>query len=159
MAEPKNWDFLDSKPLITRGDKRKRTSLIVVHCADTYADQKVSAKDIHQWHLRRGWSGIGYHLFIPRHDPIERGRALELQGAHVSGYNSVSVGVCLAGGRGKDGEPENNYTPYQMVMLERILRYLQQQYPDAKIVGHNDLSDIKACPCFDVAEFCKRHNI
>ena len=34
---------------------------IVVHCT---ASKGGDAADVNQWHLERGWSGIGYHAVI-----------------------------------------------------------------------------------------------
>jgi N-acetylmuramoyl-L-alanine amidase len=34
---------------------------IVIHCADTFADMDIGAKEIDQWHRQRGWSEIDYH--------------------------------------------------------------------------------------------------
>ena len=37
---------------------------IVIHCSDTPNGRPNTAADIHQWHLARGWSGVGYHYGI-----------------------------------------------------------------------------------------------
>ena len=39
--------------------KRNKTNRIILHHAQT---KTCSVEDIHQWHLKKGWSGIGYHF-------------------------------------------------------------------------------------------------
>ncbi len=80
--------------------KRESTDHIVVHCSATKPSQDVGASEIRQWYLDRGLSNIGYHLVIRRDGPVENGRPLSNVGAHVRGYNRVSIGICLSGGMG-----------------------------------------------------------
>lgn len=134
--------------------KRKKTEWIVIHCAATPPDMEVTAKMIDQWHRDRGWDGIGYHYVIRRDGVIEGGRPLEAQGAHVKGYNAVSVGICLAGGMSKDmKKAEKNYTDKQWDSLKQLVMQLHGVWPMAHIVGHHDLFSGKECPCFDVKEW------
>ncbi|MBU2713934.1 N-acetylmuramoyl-L-alanine amidase [Zooshikella harenae] len=115
---------------------------LVVHCADTPNDRDVTAEDIHQWHIQRKWAGIGYHRVIRRNGVIEQGRPEYWEGAHVKGYNSTSLGVCLIG--------RDQFTDAQMQSLERVLRDWKVKYPNADICGHCDLDPHKTCPNFDV---------
>lgn len=143
--------------------ERKETRFIVVHCSATAPHQDIGASDINDWHKARGFKGIGYHRVIRRDGSLEYGRKTADVGAHVKGYNRVSVGVCLVGGIDAAGNAENNFTPRQMRRLQVVLAGLQQTYPDAEILGHRDLSPdldgdgkverhewLKECPCFDV---------
>lgn len=131
--------------------QRKRTDYIVVHCADTPATMDIGAKEIDRWHREQGWLKIGYHLVIRRNGEVEKGRDLDEPGAHVQGYNHLSVGICLVGGMNatKTGG-EDNFTEAQWASLKSVLRDLKQKYPQALIVGHHDLNPSKECPCFDV---------
>ena len=131
---------------------RNKTTHIVVHCADTYATMDIGAAEIRKWHVdERGWSDIGYHKVIRRDGTIEDGRDMNVSGAHAAGYNAVSVGVCLVGGRGKNNEAENNFTPQQFESLTEVLEELRGLYPDTEVLGHRDLPDVqKECPAFDV---------
>ena len=54
-----------------------------------------------------------------RDGTVEDGRDINVSGAHAAGFNSVSVGVCLVGGRGKDNKAENNFTEAQMASFKR----------------------------------------
>lgn len=77
---------------------RHRTDYLVVHTAETYHDQDVSAADINRWHINQGWACIGYHRVIRRDGTIEQGRPDDAIGAHVKAHNFNTWGVCLAGG-------------------------------------------------------------
>jgi N-acetylmuramoyl-L-alanine amidase len=131
---------------------RSKTELIIIHCADTYETMEIGASDIRKWHVEeRGWSDIGYHKVIRRDGTVEAGRDIDVSGAHASGHNSVSVGVCLVGGRGENDEAENNFTPQQFKSLASVIDELLASYPDSEVLGHRDLPDVqKECPAFDV---------
>lgn len=142
---------------------RKETKYIVVHCSDTKASQDIGAAEIKSWHTSpppagRGWSDIGYALVIRRSGAAEAGRDADHDGdtfddigAHVAGYNAKAVGVCMVGGKGSDGKPQNNFTKEQFATLARVVRQLKQRFPQAEVVGHRDIPGVaKDCPCFDV---------
>lgn len=95
---------------------------------------------IHQWHLARGWKGIGYHFVIRMNGEIEEGRPHWAQGAHVKGYNHLSIGIALAGNF-ETHEP----TPEQISSLVELIFYLWETYPDAKVVAHRHLA-ATLCP-------------
>ena len=125
-------------------------NLFVIHCADTYATMDIGVKEIDAWHRKRGWTGIGYHYVIRRNGIVETGRQENIIGAHAEGFNSNSIGICYAGGKGTDGRPEDNRTPTQKESLLKLIAELHAKYPGAKVVGHHDLNPGKACPCFNV---------
>ena len=128
---------------------------IVIHCADTKPEMKVDAARIKRWHLKRGWSDIGYHFVIKRNGVIEQGRdrdndgdVLEEVGAHVRGFNSNSIAICWIGGY--DGI--DNRTDEQNTSMETLVKLLHEVYPKAVILGHRDFPNVaKSCPSFDVS--------
>lgn len=132
---------------------RKQTKYIVIHCAATPPNMDVGALEIRSWHIRQGWADIGYHFVIRRDGAIESGRPLKEVGAHVKGYNSVSVGICLVGGAdkaGPAGKAQNNFTPQQWASLRYAVQKLLDQYPGCEVLGHRDFPGVtKACPSFD----------
>lgn len=133
---------------------------IVVHCAATPAGKPFRAADIDRWHRERGWSGIGYHYVICLDGSIEPGRELEEAGAHVAGHNANSIGICLIGGVDASGKPANTFNARQFDALELVLRGLKARWPLAKILGHRDFPGVaKACPSFDVREWCAARSI
>lgn len=132
----------------------------MVHCADTPPSMDIGAKEIRDWHLAKGWQDIGYHFVIRRDGTLETGRPQDSVGSHVKGYNGVSVGICLVGGRASHGtEAETNFTLEQMSTLVDCIHRLRKAYPDAAVVGHNQLNPGKACPSFDVPSFLSAHTI
>lgn len=140
---------------------RKSTKYIVIHCADTYERMDIGASEIRKWHVdERGWSDIGYHKVIRRDGTIEAGRDIDMSGAHAAGVNSVSVGVCLVGGRGEDDNAENNFTPQQFDSLTEVITELKEKYPQAEVLGHRDLPDVqKQCPAFDVRSWLNEQTV
>lgn len=137
---------------MTTYKNRSETLFIVVHCAATPPSLDVDAKMIDRWHRAKGWNGLGYARVIKRDGTIEQGRPDNAVGAHVEGFNTSSVGICLAGGVAADGKtPENNFTPDQFMSLLVVLKELTEAYPKAEVQGHRDFPGVKkACPSFDV---------
>ena len=136
---------------------RRETTALVVHCAATTPTQDIGAAEIRKWHVEeRGWSDIGYHYVIRRNGTVETGRPVTDVGAHVAGYNSETVGICLVGGINERGDPDANYTDAQWNSLHGLLVALRVRYPHARICGHRDFPNVlKACPSFDVASWAR----
>ncbi len=133
---------------------RMDTNFIVIHCSATRADQHVTVEDIRRWHVvDNGWSDIGYHWIIDRNGKIHHGRNAQAQGAHVKGHNHESVGICLIGGIDENGNPEDNYTSAQWLMLEMLVETLELRYPQAMVVGHYFFTPYKTCPNFIVEDW------
>lgn len=122
---------------------------IIVHCSATKASQRVTVKDIDEWHRKRGFDCIGYHFVVYQDGTVHLGRKSEVAGAHVTGKNANSIGVCYIGGLDENGKAADTRTDEQKRALIDLLTELKTQYPDATIHGHREFS-AKACPCFDV---------
>ena len=121
---------------------------IIVHCSATFPDQVVTVADITRWHRQLGWKTIGYHFLITLAGEIQEGRPIEEIGAHCTGHNANSIGVCYAGGVAADGKPTDTRNEAQKQALLVLLKQLKEQFPNAVIHGHRDFAQ-KACPCFD----------
>lgn len=129
---------------------------IVIHCSATNPLHDIGVVEIDSWHRKRGFKKVGYHYVIRRSGAIDTGRKESEPGAHVQGYNSRSIGICVVGGVNSANEPEANYTPAQYDSLSRLVEQLTFRYPDAEVLGHRDFPGVnKACPCFDVREWWK----
>lgn len=136
------------KPLIPA-----RVAFLVVHCSATRPSQDFDVGDIRRMHLQRGFFDVGYHFVIKRDGTVQEGRPLDRQGAHAERFNHLSVGVCMIGGVSERdvNVAEDNFTPAQFAALKRVLADLRTKFPQAEIVGHRDLPNVKkACPSFDV---------
>jgi N-acetyl-anhydromuramyl-L-alanine amidase AmpD len=114
---------------------------IVIHCSESPNGREDTAEDIHRWHKEKGWDGIGYHYVIERKGKLVSGRPEYWQGAHASGHNKNSLGICLIG--------TDEFNVDQFSILDNLLRKLKIKYPGVKIIGHNEVS-IKTCPGFNV---------
>lgn len=147
----KTWEALQNGDTGLLKSKRKITE-IIVHCTATPEGKDYTIKDITAWHKQRGFSTIGYHYVVYRDGSVHTGRDVNVAGAHCTGHNAHSIGVCYVGGLAKDGKtPKDTRTNVQKASLEILLRKLRTLYPTAKIYGHNTFS-VKACPCFDVTK-------
>lgn len=162
----------------------RNITLIVIHCSASPNEDSLfrgslgqpgfttPIKTIDDWHAARGFQrdeqarrffnpdlvAIGYHYVIYRNGVTVTGRRELEMGAHVKGFNQKSLGLCLIG--------TDQFTPEQWQTLRDLVTLLQKRYPDARIVGHRDLSPdrngngvvepgewTKTCPGFSVAEW------
>lgn len=145
IVGPRTWNVLNG----SAGPITRHISEIIVHCSATPEGKDFTVAQIRQWHLARGFRDIGYHYVIYRDGSIHTGRALAITGAHCTGHNTHSIGVCYIGGCAADGKtPKDTRTQAQRVALTSLLRRLKAQFPNARIYGHKDFAN-KACPCFD----------
>ena len=80
----------------------RKINKIIIHCTATPENRPHDVADITRWHLARGFNTIGYHYLIHIDGRIEKGRPIEKQGAHCSGQNRNSIGICYVGGMTKD---------------------------------------------------------
>ena len=134
-------------------EPRSKTDYIVIHCAATKPSMDVGVDTIRDWHVNgNGWRDIGYHLVIRRDGSVEKGRDINDSGAHAAGYNSKSIGLCLVGGMAEDNSAEDNFTAQQWTSLLATVKELEVDYPSAKVIGHNEISE-KECPSFDVQKW------
>jgi len=140
--------------------KRSRRTIteIIVHCTATPEGKDYTVDDIRRCHTMpvskggRGWSDIGYHYIIYRDGTLHEGRDVDVSGAHCTGHNSHSIGVCYVGGCATDGKtPKDTRTEEQNTSLLSLLVDLRRFYPTAKIHGHRDFA-AKACPSFDATK-------
>lgn len=129
----------------------RQINKIVVHCSATPEGKDFTVDTIRDWHINgRGWKDIGYHYVIYRDGSIHKGRPEEQIGAHVTGHNSDSIGICYIGGVASDGKtPKDTRTEAQKASLIKLLKELKAKYPRAEIFGHRDFTNLKACPSFD----------
>lgn len=133
MIHQTNLAFSES--LVTR----TKTSLIVLHHSEVTSPHTVY--DVHKWHQKKGWAGIGYHYFISKDGNIYEGRPLDTVGAHTYGYNKESIGVCFEGNFNK--EKVSDLQIDASIMLLAILSLAHNNIP---IKCHRELVPTKMCP-------------
>jgi len=143
----------------------RRIDYIVIHCSATKPSADIGAEEIRRWHSDpppkgNGWRDIGYHYVIRRSGQVEPGRPPREIGAHVSGYNSYSLGICLVGGLNASGKAENNFLPAQWAALKTLVADLKQKFPRAEIKGHRDFPGVrKDCPCFEAQAWARNQGL
>ena len=131
----------------------RKINKIIIHCTATPEGREHDVADIRRWHLKRGFNDIGYHYLIHIDGTVEEGRPLNKQGAHCSGENKGSIGLCYVGGMSKDmKKAKDTRTQAQKDSLIKLMHELIYKYnKDMTIHGHNEYSN-KACPSFNVQE-------
>jgi len=131
----------------------RKIDKIIIHCSATPEGRPHDVADITRWHLQRGFSTIGYHYLIHLDGTIETGRPIERMGAHTTGENRNSIGICYVGGMTKDmKKAKDTRTPEQKDSLIKLMHELIYKYnKDMTIHGHNEFAN-KACPSFIVKE-------
>lgn len=120
---------------------------IILHCSASRNGEPVDISIIRQWHLARGFLGVGYHLVIQPDGSVQKGRDLTEQGAHVTGENNDSIGVCLIG--------NDRFTKDQFRSLAIQLNLVQStcKIPYWALYGHYQFPSAKGktCPNMDMA--------
>ena len=133
----------------------RKINKIIIHCAATPEGKDYTVEQIRQWHTTpkpkgNGWRDIGYHFVIYRDGSVHAGRPIEQIGAHTSGYNANSIGICYIGGCAKDGKtPKDTRTEAQRSALVKLVAELRTKVPGATVHGHTEFAN-KACPSFNV---------
>jgi len=124
---------------------------IIIHCTATKEGRSTTVAEVTNWHKDRGFVTIGYHYLIGLNGEIWTGRPVEQVGAHCTGQNANSIGVCYVGGLDGDLQPKDTRTAEQKESLVRLVGELKERYPAATVHGHREFAN-KACPCFDVSK-------
>ena len=131
---------------------RSKTNVIVLHHA---AAKVCTAKQVDSWHKGNGWTGIGYHFFVRKDGSIYRGRPEWAVGAHASGHNSDTIGICAEG----NYDEEKAMPDAQKTAIKELLRYLKCKYPAAVLKRHSDVC-ATGCPgkCYPYNEIKKYYD-
>ena len=139
-------------------EPRSSTEYLVVHCSATKPSMDIGLREIKRWHVDdNGWRDVGYHYIIRRNGEVELGRSNRDTGAHAAGYNHKSISLCMVGGMAEDNSAENNFTAQQWTALLDLVKQIKVDYPEADIIGHNEISE-QEWPSCDVQKW-KEQNL
>ncbi|MCL2651899.1 MAG: N-acetylmuramoyl-L-alanine amidase [Candidatus Azobacteroides sp.] len=141
---------------------------LVIHCTATPEGREVSSEDIRRWHLSappagRGWKQVGYtdmfHLDGSRERLVDNNEDNKVDPWEitngVAGINNVSRHIVYVGGTAKDGKTaKDTRTAMQRRAMEKYVLDFVRRFPDTKVAGHNRFA-AKACPSFDVSQWCR----
>jgi N-acetylmuramoyl-L-alanine amidase len=113
---------------------------IVIHTAahgNIDNNYDTTAKQINDWHIANGWSGIGYHFVIRFDGIVEFGRPISKSGAHAKGLNEKSIGICMSG----NGD-FHDFTIAQYQSLIKLCLDLMKTYNInvENVIGHRELN-------------------
>lgn len=117
--------------------------VVIHHTANS--NPKWGVKECHESHLNRGWIGIGYNYFLEQDGMIYYGRSdvkRDYIGAHVAGYNSTSIGICLDGNYSMHVPTAKN-----LDQTARITAYILRRYNlSAMAIRYHCELQAKDCP-------------
>lgn len=149
IVGPATWKSLLS---ITRPPVRTINE-IILHCTATPEGIDYTVDQVRDWHVRgNGWSDIGYHYLIHLDGTISVGRPLEKIGAHCTGHNAHSIGICYVGGYAPDGKtPKDTRTPQQREAIKKLISHFTILIPGITVHCHNEFA-AKACPSFTISQ-------
>lgn len=142
-------DYMKNANLIFKREFKRRpvTNGIVLHHA---AASQATPQQIHEWHLKRGWIGAGYNVYVRKDGSVWELRPLWAVGAHAEGVNSESIGVCAEGiYHPSSSQPYDREMPAaQLDALVKVIKDLLEEYPSIKwIKGHKEVPGAAtACP-------------
>ena len=116
---------------------RTKTNRIIIHHADA---TNCTAEDIHRWHRNNGWAGAGYHYLVRKDGNVYRLRPEKYVGAHASGRNSDSIGICF----------EGNFMHEVMGSAQKeagkeLVADIKARYSISKVQKHSDVC-ATSCP-------------
>lgn len=117
--------------------RRSTTDEVILHHAEA---SSATVWDINQWHLDNGWVGIGYHYYIRKDGSIYRGRPEWAVGAHATGHNDRSIGICCEGAYMTETMPAA-----QLNSLKALLRDIMGRYGTLALKRHRDVNSTN-CP-------------
>ena len=138
----------------------------VVHWTETFKNQNLTAENIHEWHVDKGYTGIGYHYIIQRDGKLQRGRPLNLIGDHAPefNHNQYSIGIAFVGGFNCSTLTKNpnrflsseSFTQSQWTTFGMFCEAFYTVLPAGQAWGHNNVSNLNTDPGFDVPGYVKK---
>jgi len=121
---------------------------IILHCSASPNAVRCDISEIRKWHLARGFTDVGYHLVLQPDGEVQNGRSLTSEGAHCSGENDNSFGVCLVG---NDRFSMKQFDALRYKLDSLVLCY---DIPKWAIYGHYQFKSAikqgKTCPNIDM---------
>lgn len=132
----------------------RQINKIILHCSATQEGKEYDREDIKQWHTQRGFTDIGYHYVILLDGTIQEGRDIRTIGAHCSGHNTGSIGICYIGGLDENGKGKDTRTTEQRIALFQLVDDLLTAYDLTieDVHAHYEYAK-KLCPCFNIEQF------
>ena len=117
---------------------------IIIHCSASDNPAHDSIEVVRSWHRARLFDDIGYHFFIDKRGRVKNGRPITKVGAHCSGQNVASIGICLSG--------RYNFKEVQFKAAYNLIKDLMHIYSIKKgsVFPHKAFTNNKTCPNFSL---------
>ena len=142
MAALKIRDIVQKLPKNKFKKYKKRNTgqikYIVVHHS---AIDGYGAFDYADWHIKKGWPGIGYHFVIGKDGEVDKTNELETVSYHVGDRNLLSIGIALTGNLSK--HPPTGLQVESLVALIKELKHTLG--PHIQVRGHREFMATE-CP-------------
>lgn len=131
---------------------QRPVSRVFIHCSASDNPKHDDVSVMRQWHLQRGWSDVGYHLFIKKDGTVQGGRHLEKVPSAQAGHNAGTIAICL------HGLDKDKFTEAQFTSLRKLCKEINAVYKKTLTFhGHCEVS-AKSCPVFDYKAVLKLDN-
>lgn len=127
---------------------------IILHCSATVEENDIGIETIRKWHINRGFNDIGYHYVIYIDGSVHEGRKEDKIGAHCTGRNKNSIGICYIGGLDKEKKPKDTRTEEQKISMYQLVDEILDKYKLTvdNVHCHYEYAN-KACPSFKIEDF------
>jgi len=128
----------------------RRVDRIFLHCSAS--DDPALAGDmlvpaIRDWHIKRGFSDVGYHFLIDKRGRVMDGRPLSKIPAAQKGHNTGTIAIMV---HGLEDFPEP-----MLAACARLCGQINAAYSGRiSFHGHCEVSS-KSCPVFDYRDLLK----
>jgi hypothetical protein len=131
-------NFIDPDSLIFVNSTFKPV-FIVLHHSLTKDGNVVDSPAIRKYHMEtNGWGDIGYHFLtelVNGEYKVVEGRSLLRQGAHVKGFNNISLGICMVGNFDIAPVPLEQWK-LTLKLVRRLQWFLH--IPSDRVIGHRE---------------------
>lgn len=118
----------------------KRSNFMVHHSG---ANPAQSVRSIQDFHMdTRGWSDIGYNFLVRDTGAIYEGRGWDRIGAHCTGWNTSSIGVCVIGNY-QDTDPSPAALSSVAWLYDEAVSHVGHPLHP---MGHRDANHTTECP-------------
>lgn len=148
------------KKLAKKSKDNKLIWLVLHHSGGTDADPQAdtshhTAVQIEQWHIAKGWEGIGYHYVIEKDGTIWAGRPENYHSAAVLNHNSDTLNICMSGNFDrKEGLPNRLPSKEQEESFKWLYRDIitrHKQLTSDKVIPHRKLQK-KSCYGYNLSD-------
>lgn len=125
---------------------KRVVSRVFLHCSASDRPEHDNPETIHEWHINRDFSMIGYHYYIDKEGSIWTGRGLEMDPAAQKWHNRGTIAICCGGLK--------DFTEKQMFALTTLCDEIDETYKDfgknpVSFHGHCEVDKNKTCPVYD----------